>query len=506
MFNQKIIFLVFLILGVVFSAPYQKKFKEEKLKISAAREKRAGNTVYFYSRNKKSQDVILTYGNTRILANEAVLQETKNKIMIKGGFYSDYLNNQIVGQTLEYNPLNNIFEAKNVTVSSKQVVSTAESFSFYGEKITLKKASFGIDQLKLDLEFGKVDLYPGWVVADQVYIKLFSVPLIYTPTLIVDKRRNSYTLPDPLPEAGKTSFRGDYWRFNTHYYLNEFFYGNIQFGRAKEKGAGYGGQFIFRLSDYDQFNYINENWQYDRTQEIFSFEHSFIDLPRFKKKMNFNELLKYNEDISSLEANSLRINKTRFEEINEEILNREFEMIYEGNFNLPWHQLHLRTVNSGAQIEELGSAKNAKKYESKSEIERLSEIKYFGQFTPGLGYDTIQYTLEPYSWHRLYDYIYASRKFWIFETEARVTDYLDERGGSPFNFDQKFELSDNVRTSVFMNLWNAKLGQTTKYSTIDGTIFDILYHLRFKTSSWSLKTDYSLRKDYWTFGIDINVL
>jgi hypothetical protein len=499
--------ITFLILASsLAAAPYQKKVEGEKLKIYSHLEKRRGNTVYFYSRNKKNQDVILTYGDTKIRANEATLQETQNKIMVKGGFYSDYLNNQIVGQTLVYNPLNNLFEAKNVTVSSKHVVSTAESFSFYGEKITLKKASFGIDQLKLDLEFEKVDLYPGWVVADQVYIKLFSMPLIYTPTLVMDKRRNSYKLPDPLPEVGKTSFRGDYWRFNTHYYVNEFLYGNLQFGRAKEKGAGYGGQFIFRLSDYDQFNYINENWQYDRTEEVFSFEHSFIEVPRLKKKMTFNELLRYNEELSELEANSLRINKTRFEEINEEIINREMEMIYEGNFALPWYQLHLQTVNSGAQIEELSTARESKKYETKSELERPSEIQYLGPFTPGIGYDSIIYSVDPYSWHRIYDYIYASRKFWIFETEARITDYLDERGGSPFNFDRKFELSDNVRTSMYLNIWNTKIGQTTKYSTIDGTIFDILYHLRFKTTSWGVKVDYSLRKDYWTFGIDINVL
>lgn len=503
---RKLSCLVLLFLAAVSANPYQKRVEGEKLKIYSYTETRAGNTVHFRSRNKKAQDVVLTYGQTKIRANEAVLQETRNKILIKGGFYSEYLNNEIVGQSLMYNPLNNIFEAQNVTVSSKQVVSTAESFSYYGEKITLKKASFGIDQIKLDLEFDKVDLYPGWIVADQVYLKLFSVPIIYTPTLVVDKRRNYYQLPTPLPEIGKNIYRGDYWRLNSHYYINEWFYGNLQFGRAKEKGAGYGGQFIFRLSDYDQFNYINENWQYGRTQEVFSFEHHFLDIPKPKAKMGFNELLRYNEAISELPANSLRLNKTRFEEINEEIINRDFEIIYEGRFNLPWHNLVLYTKDSFAQIEEISSATEAKKYEVVSELERPSEVKYLGPFTPGLGYDSIQYSINPYSWHRLYSYVYASRKYGILEADARVTDYLDERGGSPFRFDEKFELSDNVKTSYYIYLWNARLGQTTKYATRDGKIFDILYHLRLKTSSWTLKTEYSLRKEYWNIGIEINVL
>jgi len=386
--KQKI-FLILLLLSISQANPYQKKVEGEKLKITSHHEKRAGNLVYFYSRNNKSQDVLLTYGNTTIKANQATLQETKNKIQVKGGFYSEYLNNKIVGQTMAYNPLTNFFEAQNVTVTAKQLVSRAESFSFYGEKITLKKASFGVDQIKLDLEFDKVDLYPGWIVADQIFLKLLSIPIIYTPTLIVDKRRNSYTLPNPLPEFGKSSFRGDYGRFNTHYYVNEYLYGNLQFGRAKEKGAGYGGQFIFRASDYDQFNYTNENWQYGRTEEVFSFEHSFLDLPKLKKRMKFTELLKYNDDISTMDANNLRLNKTKFEEINEEILNRNVELIYEGRFTLPWQQLRLYSKNSLSDIEEITSGIEGKKYEFITEFERNSEIKYLGAFTPGIGYDTI---------------------------------------------------------------------------------------------------------------------
>jgi hypothetical protein len=307
------LFIIFLFFISLLPAAYQKQVKGNRLKINSYYEKRNGSNIYFSSRNNR-KDVVIVYGNTKIIAQEAQLQETQNKIYLKGGFYSEYLDNQIIGTSVIYNPFNNFFDAKNVTVKSKKTVSTAESFSFYGEKISLKNASFGINQIKLDLEFGQLDLYPGWSVADQMYIKLFSVPILYTPTIVMDNRRNSYRLPDPLPEFGKNYHRGEFWRFNTHFYLNQYMYGNLQFGRAKEKGAGYGGQYILRFSDYDQFTYINENWQYGRTQEVFSFEHSFLELPKKRKnKFTFNELLTYNEEIKDLPANSIRINKTRFE-------------------------------------------------------------------------------------------------------------------------------------------------------------------------------------------------
>ncbi len=506
---MKIKFQIILLIIFSLSAPgwsYQKTVEGDTLKIRAYASKRAGNTVYFNSRRNK-QDVVLSYGKTKIKANEAVLEETQNKIFIKGGFYSQYLDNEIIGQTVIYNPLNNFFDAEHVTVKSKSLVSKAETFSYYGEKISLKHATLGVDLIKLDIEFDRLDLYPGWIVADQIYLKVLQVPIVYTPTLVVDNRRNAYKLPTPLPEAGKTAFRGDYWRFNTHYYVNELLYGNLQFGRAKEKGAGYGGQFIFRFSDYDQFNYINENWQYGRTQEVYSYEHSFMELPMKKKrKLTFNEMLTYNDEIKNLPANSLRINRTKFEEINEEVINRYQEVIYEGRFVLPYEKINLYTKDSGSAIEEFSTNKEATKYEVLNEIDREFEIAYFGALTPGFGYDSIQYSIKPYSWHRLYDYVQLTRKFWIFEGYGRVTDYLNERGASPFNFDQKYELNDNVKTSVFVDILNVKLGQTVQYTTQDGHIFDILYHLKWKTNSWTLKTDYSKRKELWSVGVEIDVL
>jgi hypothetical protein len=489
-----------------YAETYQKQVSGKTLKITSPASYRRGSSVYFNSTAKRP--VVLTYGKTKITAQEASIQETKNKIYLKGGFYSQYLDNEIIGSTVMYNPLNNFFEAQKVTVKTKKSISSAESFSYYGEKISLKNATFGVSLIKLDLDFEQLDLYPGWIVAHNARLRLFGYPFFYVPVIVDDKRRNAFKLPDPLPEFGRDTFRGDYWRWNNHYYINEYLYGNFQFGRSKEKGAGYGGQQIVRFSDYDQFTYINQNWQYDRPQEVFSFEHSFLELPRpnGQKKFTFNELLRYNEEVSELPANRINFTKSRFEEINESIIHRNNEIMYEGRFTLPWQELTLYTHDYSTAIEELTTAVSARKFSSTIEIERETQFPVLGPITLGIGDQSIHYDAHPYSWYRVYDYAQAKRTWWIFEADAKATDYLDEQGGSPFLFDQKNELSDNIRTGTYVNLFNMQFGRVTTYSPYDGKISDIIYKYKLKTSSWLLYVDYSLRKELWSAGLQVSIM
>lgn len=495
---------VFLWSSTLSAAVYTKQIKDNTLRITAPRMYRDGDVTVFSSQPQQ-KEVVLTYGKTKVVAGKALFYNHSNKILLAGGFTSQYMGNAISGNNLVYNPQKNFYDAEDVLVQTRRGYALAERFSFYGEKISLRNATLGINLIKLDLDFGQLDLYPGWIVAYGTQIRVLETPVFYVPCVVEDRRRNAYKLPAPLPEFGKTDFRGEFWRWNTNYYVADWLYGNVQFGRAKEKGAGYGGQHIIRLSDLDQVTYINDNWQYARTQEVFSYEHSFVALPKKPENMSFNDLLRYNEALKELSANSIRFNRTQFEEVNKEIIHRDHEMIYEGRFELP-KSFFLYTRDSTAFIYELTSERTARKNQVFGELERILEIPWFGAFTPGLGYDNSHYTLRPYSWHRLYDYVYASRAWGIFEVVGRATDYLDERGGSPFRFDQRYVLHDNIKTGMYVNLWNLKLGQEVQYQTYNGKLFDIGYMARYKAPSWTLNAGYSLKRDLWTVSIQMSLL
>ena len=235
-------------------------------------------------------------------------------------------------------------------------------------------------------------------------------------------------------------------------------------------------------------------------------KHSFAAAASKKNEaLSFNETLKYNDELKTIAANSIQVNRTQFEEINQEVLHRDNEFIYEGNYALP-EELSLYTRDSAALISELSSTVKARKYQFFGELERASWVPILGEFTPGLGCDSSKYSLRPYSWHRLYEYVYASRSWWVFEFSGRVTDYLDERGGSPFRFDQRFVLHDNIKTGAFINIGSLKLGQTVQYSTYDGAIFDIGYIARYKTAAWVLKAEHSVKREVWALSIEMSLI
>lgn len=464
-----------------------------------------GKYLYFTSRNSAKKDVVLYYDGAKMRANKATFDTSKNKLVLAGGFYMEYLDYTISGEEIIYNASNMFFDASDVVVQTKSMTYETENFSFYGKSVSLKKLEVGITQLKLDLAMGQLDIYPGWYVAKHIFLKLFGYPFFYAPQLIIDERRNSYQLPDPLPQFGENEFRGRYWRENIHVYGNEYIYGNLQFGRSEEKGAGYGGQAIVRLSERDHLTYITDNWQYDRTQELLSYEHSFIDLPN-KKKISFNDLFRYNENIRDLSGATIRIDASKYEEINNEIVNREPEIIFDGTFPLPYYGLVFRNKTSHGVITEVTRETEATKYEFLNELSRPINLPFDICLTPGLGYDNVQYNKNPFFWYREYDFIQGQKKFWIFTAKGTVVDYLREKGGSPFRYDKKYEDSDYVKTDVSMKLFHSRLGQQTKYTLEKYKITDIVYYLKLHQRSWSLNAEYSIKKEEWAVDLQIMLL
>ncbi|MDR1113547.1 MAG: hypothetical protein LBL50_00470 [Candidatus Margulisbacteria bacterium] len=364
-------------------------------------------------------------------------------------------------------------------VAFARFVTEKETTIFY-------ELSVGLKPLKLRADLAQVDYRPDLVVAYHSRLSWLDFPVYYAPTLVFDSRPNAYSIPTPLPEFGVSAFRGAYWRWNAHYFLRENLYGNLQFGRAEEKGAGYGFQQIVRLSDAAQLTYINQNWQYWPTQETFSWEYSFLEIPSFNAR--------YANRIRN-EFNSLRVTRINYEEYNDDLLLREFELSYIGNFKLDWQKISFYTSNSYASLNELTSAQAGYRWASLSELHREYAVPYLGEIRPGAGYDTVKYSLHPYSWHRVYSYIEGRKKFWLWTGDLRVTDYIDQRGGSPFNYDREEAYDDNVRTTALLNLWRIDLGQTVQYSVYRGSIQAMIYFLRCKTEHWFIDFSYNRLKE-----------
>ena len=127
--------------------------------------------------------------------------------------------------------------------------------------------------------------------------------IIYAPKMVIDNRRNAYQLKPPIPEVGKSFFRGNYWESGIHFYLSDNYYGSLRAGNSENKSWMFSSKHIVRFSDYDQLTVSNHSWTWDRTEEIYSFEHSFLELP-FKKNqyLKYSEIIEYNLNIKDLTA------------------------------------------------------------------------------------------------------------------------------------------------------------------------------------------------------------
>lgn len=493
--------LLLALLAVCSGAPYTQKIGLHTLSIDAPRSGHQGAEWFFYSA-PGTQNVTLRYDNTLIRAGEVRFSSATNRVYLTGGFHSRYLNNEIFGETLEYNPANNDMSAQNIVIGTDDLYAQSGKLFFRGEKISLIGATIGVPMYDFAMKSRELNIYPGWAVFYDTTFNWRAHKLWYIPVYVVDKRRNAFELPGSFPQWGRTYFAGDFFRWNSHYYASEKFYGNLQFGYALEKGAGYGMQNIMRFSDYDQMTYINENWQYWPTQENISYEHSFLDPAHTgNKKMNFNELLQYNTELNNAAASTLRLTHTVYEESGVDIINRDVELEYYALFHLPWQRLSLYTTNTYTSVRELTTGAEGQRWQSYSELSRDYEVPYLLSIRPGVGYDTVKYSLYPYSWHRVFSFVNAHRKLWIFDWNARVYDYVDERGSSPFSYDEHYEMGDNVRTTMRVSLWNMRLGRTLRYLIRNGRINRLIYFLEYTSRPWTIRLENNTIEESWWAGI-----
>ncbi|MDR1997074.1 MAG: hypothetical protein LBQ83_01955 [Candidatus Margulisbacteria bacterium] len=493
--------LILALTAVCFSAPYTQKIGLYTLSITAPRSERSGEELFFYA-SPGTQNVLLRYDNTVIRAGQVRFSTASSRVYLSRGFHSRYLNNEISGEELEYDPASNYMYAQDIAISTEDLYVQSRRLFFRGEKIALTEPVIGVPMYDFGMKSRRLDIYPGWAVFYDTTFNGGPHKLWYIPVYVVDKRRNAFSLPGSFPQWGRTYFAGDFFRWNNHYYVDEKFYGNLQLGYAEEKGAGYGMQNIMRFSDYDQMTYINENWQYWPTQEKLSYEHSFLEVPYAgDKDMTFNELLQYNTEINNAEASILRLTRTVQEESGVDIINKDIELEYYAIFHIPWQQLNLYTTNTYTSVRELTTETSGSRWQSYSELSRDYELPYLMSIRPGIGYDTVKYSLYPYNWHRVFSFVNARRRLWIFNWDARVYDYVDERGRSPFSYDEHYEIGDNVRTTAMVSLWHMRLGQTLRYLIYNGRINRIIYFLEYTSRPWTIRLENNATEESWWAGV-----
>ena len=490
------------LLGLIFAAdPYTKRIGLYDLVITAPESEQEDDIIRFYS-EPDQQDVEILYNQTAIRAGAVLLDESTDRIYLTGGFRSRYLRNEISGTNLEYHLAAEELDGQDITISTDDFFSRSERLSFYGRKITMYQPTLGVEVLHFSMKSRQFDLYPGWGVFYDTTFRWRDVPFWYIPVYVVDKRRNAFGLPGSFPEFGYDYFSGEYVKFNNHYYINESLYGNLYFGYAELKGYGLGMQNIVRLSDYDHLTYINENWQYARTTEVLSYEHSFLNMPNAdNRKMTFNELLRYNEEIKGIATNSLRISRTVNEEDGMDILNRDIEVAYIARFNALEDWFSVYTANTYTSLRELTTDTAGSSIKSYTELSHEVEIPYLATVRPGIGYDTVKYSIHPHSWHRVFSFLTTGKRLWIFNWRVRIYDYIDERGNSPFSYDTPNAIGDNVLTTTAVSLWDITLGRTERYIIYDGRIHRRIYFVEYTSRPWILRLEHNQTENSWWGGI-----
>jgi len=494
--------LIFFLLGIVFAEPYIRRIGLHDLYITAAEREFKNNEVYFYS-SPLQREVVLEYDEVVIYAGQARLR-LDDRVFLSDGFRSSYLNNRVSGQTLEYNPRSGFMEGQNIVISTEDLYASSDRLSFQGEKIGLYNLTLGVPMYGFSIRSKQLDLYPGWTVLYDTTFNVGDWPLWYIPVYVTDQRRTAFHMPGSIPEWGRTYFSGDYFRWNSHYYINEKYYGNLQANWTQLKGFGYGIQSIMRFSDRDQMVYVNRNWQNFPTQETFSYEHSFLELPYDdKENIDFVKLWQYSEEIKTAKANSLFLSRTVYQESGENLINREIEAKYRLHYNTLWNNMSLHSVNTYASIYEITTDTHGSRWQSYTELSKGVEIPYFTTIFPGVGYDTVKYSLHPYSWHRVFCFAGGGYRFWIFRWQARVYYYLDERGRSPFSYDTHYAIGDYTQTTATVRLWNLLLGQTVRTVIRTGRVHDMMYFLEYTTRPWIISLEYNYTTQSWYGGLRV---
>ncbi|GBR77467.1 hypothetical protein RDn1_126 [Candidatus Termititenax dinenymphae] len=481
-------------------AEYHREIGLDTLTITAPQEERHGEEAFFYA--KPQEPVVLRYRNDTISAGFVRLLETDNRIYLSEGFHTKYLNNSISGNSIEYDPNSNYIDANNIIISTNDFYAQSDRLAFHGDKISLIKSTIGLPVYDFAMKSRQLDIYPGWMVFYDTTFDWRDRSYWYIPVYVVDQRRNAFQIPGAFPRTGREYFAGDFLRWNSHYYVSDQIYGNAQVGYAQEKGYGYGIQHIMHFSESDQMMYLNENWQYWPTKEAIAYEHSFLE-PASKqlKDMNFNELLQYNQEVQYADVSSIFLRHTVYEESGVDLINRNFELEYYASVALPWQELKLYTTNTYASIYERTTETEGRRWETYNELSRSFVVPWDFTFRPGVGYDTVKYSLYPYNWHRIFSFANFGKKFWIFNWNAKYYDYLEERGQSPFSYDEHWEVGDNIMNTLTMKAGSFLFGNRIQYLVHSKSIYRCWYYLEYTSRPWTIRIERNETDDSWWAGI-----
>lgn len=516
-----ILFLVFFVYTTSAQANivYEKNIEGKPLTITAPLSFQVSENITFYTESGK-KDVFVKYDNVTIQTSKVILNDLTNYIDISQNFYSSLDKLELVGQTLIYNPERMIFRAKELYLESDNSIFLGMNrFTIDEDKMVVDKMLISrgnakiidneaidflrLNKISIDLSLENAVFYPEWYILKYPMLKVMGIPILYAPTVVYDNSPAAYEMPTPFPQWGYDSYRQNFWRENIHYFFNEHQFGSVQFGHSQKKGNGFGLFHVYKIDPYNQFFYLNENWQYADTQEEFRYKHSFSKMAFTAEDNFFKRREKFFEGTGP--KRTLEVLYTKREEEGNEVINRLPEYKFEGDFNIPISSFSIYNLTSYASIEELSTGRSGNKGKVHNQISHPLDIPFLKSTSLGLGYDTIHYNKEPFYWYQLYDYLSIKYQLGVFNAEAKITDYLKEEGSSPFKFDQPAIKSDYVRSQYFFTYEKVTVGKGSKYAIYDGKVSDIIYYIHIRQSSWSMKVEHnSIAKSWWAgFYLDL---
>ena len=453
------------------------------------------------SSSAKGKNVRFLFEKQVFWANKVKLYQ--NKIYLQNGFQGSSKDAVLQGRKLVYNLSNNFFDAEDVEVSSGFLDVKTRRLFFYGRSIVFDQAHLGLTFLDLGISFDTVTTYPGWMVIKDLSIGYGETPFYTIPVWVYDLRRNAFSIPYPLPEAGATFYRGNYLLLNWHYYLNEYLYGFTRFGSAQKKGYMVGCGQILRLDDQQQVYLGADLWTLRESQVRMEYNFSFMGMPYKKRALTFGELVEYNRKVSQMDSSDLRATYTKREEINDEEVDRDMEFAYNGHFTL-LPKLGLDLELASGRIYEHSTTILATRTNSDMNFGYEYPLGFLEPLWWGLGYFRSDYDVRPWSWQRVEGSVEWGKHFWLFGLGFKYSHYFYDFGASPFLFDQKYVLPDNnILYDLRLGWKDYHIGVKYWVDIKQDLLVDTTSYLACKIAGWMWHMSYStLRK---TFSLNAEV-
>ncbi|MBU0581463.1 MAG: hypothetical protein KKA19_09840 [Candidatus Margulisbacteria bacterium] len=502
---QSIIFLVIILFihsTAVKASTYSRYYYGKKLTLNAPVIYNLEDGVIASSGESMRLKVRFMYEKQLFYANKVILK--KNKVYLQNGFLGSSKKSTFTGDELVYNLENNYFDGKDMEVTSGLLKISTKRLYFYGERIDFQEAKFGLTFFDLKLKMDKIFIYPGWAVIKNFDIGTEDQTYYRIPVWVLDMRRNAFEIPYPLPQAGSSIQRGNYLLLNNHYYFNEVFYGFFRMGTAQRKGAMAGVGQIVRLGDQDQFYLGGDFWQWAEPQLKAEYNHSFMKLPYRQKRLTFGEMLEYNKTVKDLDSSDIRTTFTKREIINDEYVDRDMEFSYKGHFGLT-SKLDLDLDLASGHIYEYSSDLRAMRTNSNFNFSYLYPLGWFDPLWWGVGYNRSDYDLKPFTWQRLYGTVAWEREFWFFLLGIKYTHYFHDKGGSPFIFDQKYVVNNNIIYNLRIGKKAYHLGAKFLADVKINKLVDTTYYLGWTFSGWQLEMQYSTQREALSMGVQVDL-